>query len=106
MSLKSIELQIAIPKTFDAGKQQSQIQQQINAGQDLANEALKEQTEKNHTLLLEAANLKELRSEDERDQAGKHSKQSQNEHEDEEIHTKKNNQAKHPFKGNFIDFSG
>lgn len=106
MSLKSIELQIAIPKTFDAGKQQSQITQQIHAGQDLANEALKEQIEKNHTLLLESANLKELRSDDEREQPSNHSSQSQKEHEEEELNEKKVNQAKHPFKGNFIDFSG
>lgn len=106
MSLKSIELQIAIPKTFDAGKQQSQIQQQINAGQDLANEALKEQIEKNHTLLLEAASLKELRSEDEREQASSQSNKSKKESQDEEITEKLVNQAKHPFKGNFFDFSG
>lgn len=106
MSLKSIELQIAIPKTFDAGKQQSQIQQQINAGQDMANEALKEQIEKNNTLLLEAASLKQLRSEDEREQQSNLSSKSQKEQQDEEVNEKKVNQAKHPFKGNFFDFSG
>ena len=37
MSLKGIELQIAIPKTFDAGKIAEQKQQQSQLNQDLAN---------------------------------------------------------------------
>ena len=36
MSLKGIELQIAIPKTFEAGKISEQKQQQSQLNQDLA----------------------------------------------------------------------
>ncbi len=41
MSLKGVELQIAIPKTFEAGKMADQAQQQTLAQQAHANEALK-----------------------------------------------------------------
>lgn len=41
MSLKGVELQIAIPKTFEAGKMVDQAQQQVLAQQAHANEALK-----------------------------------------------------------------
>lgn len=101
MSLKSIELQIALPKTFEAGKLQEQAQQQIHAGQDIANEALKKQLEKNKTLLLESAEIKNLSQDDPK-------KESENEKERQELERQKQreNRAKHPFKGNLFDYSG
>ena len=47
MSLKGIELQIAIPKTFDAGKIAEQKQQQSQLNQDLANSLTERQSLKN-----------------------------------------------------------
>jgi len=44
MSLKGVELQIAIPKTFEAGKMVDQAQQQVLAQQAHANEALKKRS--------------------------------------------------------------
>ena len=41
MSLKAVELQIAIPKTFDAGKMADNHQQNVVSQQINANEALK-----------------------------------------------------------------
>jgi len=46
MSLKGVELQIAIPKTFEAGKMADQAQQQVLAQQAHANEALKKEVER------------------------------------------------------------
>lgn len=50
MSLKGVELQIAIPKTFDAGKVQEQHQQNVIQQQYNANEALKKKLKKNNLL--------------------------------------------------------
>ena len=46
MSLKGLELQIAIPKTFDAGKIADQHQQNTINQQMHANEALKREIER------------------------------------------------------------
>lgn len=98
MSLKGVELQIAIPKTFDAGKKQDQTQQQIHAGQGFANESLNKQLEKNHTVLLASDELKnDLRE-------GKTHDESDNNNQKGEEHQEP--QTKHPYKGNFFDFSG
>ena len=52
MSLKGIELQIAIPKTFDAGKIAEQKQQQSQLNQDLANALTDRQALKNRETVL------------------------------------------------------
>ena len=46
MSLKAVELQIAIPKTFDAGKMADNHQQNVIGQQIHANEALKKEIER------------------------------------------------------------
>lgn len=102
MSLKGVELQIAIPKTVDIGKQQSELQLQIHAGQDQANEALKQQMKKNHTLLAESAELKNLRQDEDKNNNFEHSEKKHKEQEQEKLE----NQAKHPFKGGLFDYSG
>jgi len=103
MSLKSIELQIAIPKTFDAGKQVEQAQQNVNANQTMANDALNKQLEKNNTLLLHSEETRNLRREDPRS----NDQQSQEQNEES---SKQNEKVKaktvHPFKGNLFDYSG
>ena len=102
MSLKGVELQIAIPKTFDAGKmaeqhQQNTINQQINA-----NEALKKELERKHTTVNDTENTDAITDEEERQENA----------ENPSVPAKKRKKvpeapkAQHPFKGNFIDFSG
>lgn len=102
MSLKGVELQIAIPKTFEAGKIADQAQQQVSAQQAHANEALKKEVERKQKIVNTSEGMDEI-SEDE-DAGGEYLKG---------IYKKKKNkrdqqekQAKHPFKGNFVDFSG
>ncbi|MBQ0139335.1 MAG: RNA polymerase subunit sigma [Kurthia sp.] len=103
MSLKAVELQIAIPKTFDAGKMQEQITQQIHASQEQANDALKQQLEKNHTLLLESSEVKNLRQDEPKEQTDdEHSEHHKMQGKEQD----QKKQAKHPFKGNLFDFSG
>ncbi|MBK3494363.1 RNA polymerase subunit sigma [Viridibacillus sp. YIM B01967] len=103
MSLKGVELQIAIPKTFEAGKMADQAQQQVNVNQDSANAALQRQIERNRTAVLQSESTDEINDEEpstnDQSGSGKHGKQKQ---ESEEA----NERAKHPYKGQFVDFSG
>ncbi len=101
MSLKGVELQIAIPKTFDAGKLAEQHQHNVLQHQHNANEALKKELEKKQ-MTVNDTEPTEKTVKDENNSSGndQHSKNKQ---------SKKENKAKeatHPFKGNFIDFSG
>ena len=103
MSLKGLELQIAIPKTFDAGKmadnhQQNTIQQQINA-----NEALKREIERKQTAVNESEDLDGINDEEREKGDGQQlmlNDQKKNKKQSQKV------KAKHPFKGNFVDFSG
>lgn len=99
MSLKSIELQIAIPKTFDAGKIVEQQQQHVINQQMHANEALKKQVDRQQMMVNDTEHLDGVDSDEERQQQ-----------EQQEQQMKKKQQlakkAQHPFKGNFVDFSG
>ncbi|HBT73195.1 MAG TPA: RNA polymerase subunit sigma [Lysinibacillus sp.] len=102
MSLKGVELQIAIPKTFEAGKMADQAQQQALAQQAHANEALKKEVERKQKIVNTTEGMDEI-SEDE-DAGGEyltgiHKKKKKKQGQQEK-------QAQHPFKGNFVDFSG
>ena len=101
MSLKGLELQIAIPKTFDAGKMADQHQQNNILQQMHANEALKKEIERKQLSVNESDKMDALKDEDE------HSENNQSQMQ----HDKKNKdqleqKAQHPFKGNLFDFSG
>lgn len=102
MSLKGVELQIAIPKTFEAGKMADQAQQQALAQQANANEALKKELERKQKIVNTSEAMDEISEEEE---AGEEyikgtRKKKKNSGE------KPEKQAQHPFKGNFVDFSG
>ncbi|MER2189731.1 MAG: RNA polymerase subunit sigma [Solibacillus sp.] len=99
MSLKGVELQIAIPKTFDAGKIADQHHQNTINQQLHANEALKRDIQRKQFSVLESEDLDGISEEDQRHQ----------EHEQQQNKKKqasKKEKAQHPFKGNFFDFSG
>jgi hypothetical protein len=101
LSLKALELQIAIPKTFDAGKMADNRQQNVINQQLHANEALKKDIERKQLAVNES---EEMTSVDEEGQQknGHANNPFQEKH-------KKNMEEKpaiHPFKGNLIDFSG
>ncbi len=100
MSLKALELQIALPKTFEAGKLQEQTQQQVNNAQVFANQALQKQIEKNRTTVLESDHTTEVKDEHSNKKENK-KKQSQNKN----TVSSNNEQIQHPFKGHFVDFS-
>lgn len=100
MSLKGVELQIAIPKTFDAGKIADQLQQQTTISQANAQAASERQLEKNRETVTQSNNTAEASlSNNEREKADQERKKR--EKKEQEM-----NKVKHPFKGNFVDFSG
>ena len=98
MSLKAIELQIAIPKTFEAGKIAEQKQQQGQMAQDSANTQTQKQVLKNQETVLESDPYAKLDGDDK--QPDEQSQQQQGKQE------KEQQQTKHPFKGSFVDYSG
>ncbi|QUG41110.1 RNA polymerase subunit sigma [Psychrobacillus sp. INOP01] len=99
MSLKLAELQIAIPKTFDAGKVADQIQQQSAIHQSNAQAASERQLEKNRETVTKSNEASETSSEEERER-------TEQERQNREKREREIKETKHPFKGNFVDFSG
>lgn len=104
MSLKGVELQIAIPKSVDAGRMAEQHQQNVVQQQYNANEALKKETERKQLTVNDTEEIAEILDEEEhknRDGKGSNSdgKKKRKKQPDKV-------EAKHPFKGSFIDFSG
>ncbi|WP_318615394.1 hypothetical protein [Sporosarcina sp. YIM B06819] len=101
MSLKGIELQIAIPKTFDAGKIAEQKHQQTQLNMDQATAKMEQQTLKNSETVLESEKYAKMNSDGdrrERERAEEEERQRLQKEED-----KKN--TVHPYKGSFVDFS-
>ena len=101
MSLKGVELQIAISKTFEAGKMVDQAQQQVLAQQAHANEALKKELERKQKIVNNSEGMEEINEEETGVEYidGTRKKKKKN-------HEKPGKKAQHPFKGNFVDFSG
>ncbi|MFD1928677.1 hypothetical protein ACFSFY_11610 [Sporosarcina siberiensis] len=99
MSLKGIELQIAIPKTFEAGKVAEQKQQQSQLNSDQANALTERQTLKNRETVLETTEYAKMDS---------NKKKGDDSHHQEERERNKEEEKKtvHPYKGSFVDFTG
>lgn len=100
MSLKGVELQIAIPKTFEAGKMVEQAQQQASAQQANANEALKKELERKQKIVNTSEGMEQISEEEEAGVEYIHGTRKKKKKQ------KPKKQAQHPFKGNFVDFSG
>ena len=99
MSLKGIELQIAIPKTFDAGKIAEQKQQQSQLNQDHANSLTERQTLKSRETVSHTEEYTKTDS-DKKDREGSHARDGKERNNEEEKKTV------HPYKGAFVDFTG
>jgi hypothetical protein len=102
MSLKSIEMQVAIPRTGDAGMLQSQ----------LLNKPIQDQA------MLAAASMKQLEEQRKKsnkvDESSDHLKANQEGHQKNQYHSKNKSatqskdeieQTEHPYKGHHIDLS-
>src|SRR4051812_42362440 len=102
MSFKSIEMQIAIPRTLDAGKLQEQLQQRGQNMSDQAKEAVQKDVEhrRNHVVKSEESAevglLKDGQGHDHEEQKRNHAREVKEEQQNEH----------HPYKGTIIDYSG
>lgn len=102
MSLKSIELQIAIPKTFEAGKLAEQKNQQSALNHQQAATQTEERMEKQRSTVMDSAQSEKTNYKDRASNNGSPSGGGQKEPEEE----KKELYASHPYKGGFVDYTG
>lgn len=99
MSLKGIELQIAIPKTFDAGKIAEQKHQQTQLNLDHAKSLIDRLALKGKEAVLESEEVAKM------DPDGHRQKQGQFQDGDPQ-QNEKEKKTVHPHKGVFVDFTG
>lgn len=102
MSLKGIELQIAIPKTFDAGKVAEQKQQEAQMNRELADALVEKQALRNKETATELEPYAKTDpdgkdSEDGREDSGEHRTN---------ILKGEEREAQHPYKGANFDTIG
>jgi hypothetical protein len=102
MSLKAIEMQVALPRTLDAGKIQEQLQQRGQHMMEHANEAVKKDVENKRTSVMksehsaEAKLLQDGKKQNHKNQKGNFGPTPEEEKDKEH----------HPYKGTVIDYSG
>lgn len=104
MSLKAIELQVALPRTHDAGKIQEQWQQKDQlAFHHAANEVQKDDTKK-RTAVIKQEQKEKPSLHKEGGGAGQHG--SQRQPGKKKAMDSRQNKYQHPYKGISIDYSG
>ena len=104
MSLKAIELQVAIPRTQDAGKLQEQLQQKSQIGHDLAAREMQKEAEKQEKAVTKNERKDKLRFKDtpsERQGQSEPENRKEKEGKERDMHA-----GRHPYKGTAIDFTG
>ncbi|MCM3756741.1 hypothetical protein M3197_04495 [Sporosarcina aquimarina] len=102
MSLKSIELQIAIPKTFDAGKLTEQKNQQSMLNHQQAVAQTDQQVMKNRNTVIESAESEKTKNA--RNSSDKEKSEDYEQQEDSQ--QKEHTHVSHPYKGGFVDYTG
>jgi hypothetical protein len=103
MSLKAIEMQVALPRTQDAGKIQEQLQQRGQLSQDFASLEMKKESEKQQKTVLKSSQKEkaEFNKEGESNETGQDPSQN-----NKKQNKKENAKLNHPYKGKKIDYSG
>ncbi|MEI5906199.1 hypothetical protein WAK64_03820 [Bacillus spongiae] len=97
MSLKAIELQIALPKTFEAGKMTDQFQQQ---GQIIQSQLQAENEKK------QLQKRKKVNENHPTENQVIHDESPKNDQNETSLSEMRTSMAVHPYKGHQIDFSG
>lgn len=102
MSLKAIEMQIALPRMQDASKLQEQLQQRGQQQNEVAANTVAKEVEKNRISVnkheqKEQVRLKDHQRDKNDNQQGKRNRKNKESQPVKEVH---------PYKGNFFDFSG
>ena len=102
MSLKSIELQIAIPKTFEAGKITEQKQQQSMLNNEQAMTLVDKQLQKQRSAVMDSAESEKAKN---KKSASEHEQNDAQDHPTDE-NEKIDIHVNHPYKGGFVDYTG
>ncbi|PLR97252.1 hypothetical protein [Bacillus sp. T33-2] len=102
MSLKSIEMQVALPRTHEAGKIQEQIQQRGQHIQEHAAQSVQKEDDQKRNTVYKHEQKKEAGLN--QDQSPGHHHGSNQERKQKE--PARSRQEPHPYKGKIIDYSG
>jgi hypothetical protein len=107
MSLKAIEMQVAIPRTQNVGKIQDQLQQRGQVSQDYIASQQSKDDEKKRKQVEETEESERIRlNNDDDGREGSTFQESRKEkHAKKKEEQQQLNYAKHPYKGNYIDYS-
>ena len=98
MSLKNIEMQVAVPRTQDLGKIQSEMMERASVMNSMANAVVQKEEERKRTSVVHKDELQKAMWKKEGGASG---------HVEEKGgHEMDADRPRHPFKGKFIDFSG
>ncbi len=99
LSLKAIEMQVALPRTQDAGKLQEQLQQRGQVMNDIASQASLKEEERKRRSVIENGETTFVSLSD---------KEQNEQQQPQSNHKKKHKLEKesHPYKGQLIDYSG
>lgn len=102
MSFKSIEMQVALPRTKDAGRIQEQLNQRsmINQSQESVEQKNKTEAERHKPLKMNGSEQRTISSQDEN---SKNSNNGSGKRRQKEEENEKN--SPHPYKGKHIDIS-
>ena len=103
MSLKAIEMQIALPRTHDAGKIQEQLQQRGQHLQEHAAQSVTKKDDLKRKTVVKNSQKQEASLNQEGSPSGK---QQQNGRRDQKNKNDQPEQPHHPYKGKVIDYSG
>ncbi len=104
MSLKTIELQVALPRTFDAGRLQEQAAQKSNVDQHQNAMQSQSEQELNRTKSAPIISTNEslaIYENPERSKPPKKDRENKEKKDEEQHHA----EAQHPYKGKHVDLS-
>jgi hypothetical protein len=101
VSLKNIEMQIALPRTHDAGKIQEQINQRNQINHDQLAHSIQKEVDLKRTKVLENSEGGKLKY---KNDSSLHQQQEQKKKKKEDRIQEEN--PDHPYKGTTIDFFG
>ena len=108
MSLKTVEMQVALPRTLDASKLSEQLQQRSQLANDLAAAQNQKESELKRTSVVKEERKAEAKLHRENHEHPNHQSSRQRSMVDleEEKHEKQEKKEKHPYKGLKFDISG
>jgi hypothetical protein len=102
MSLKAIEMQIALPRTHDAGKIQEQLQQRGQHLQEHAAQSVAKEDDLKRKTVMKNNQKQEARLNQEGGQPGHQHQNGRGDQKNDDLPA----QPHHPYKGKVIDYSG